>query len=48
MSLAEIPHDGASAALEPTVVQEEAIVDNLDLLLHEITSKVCVPDHHHL
>ena len=33
MSLAEIPHDGVSAALEPTVVQEEAIVDNLDLLL---------------
>ena len=33
MSLAKNPHDGASAALEPTVVQEEAIVDNLDLLL---------------
>jgi hypothetical protein len=33
MSLAKNPHDGASSALEPTVVQEEAIVDNLDLLL---------------
>ena len=33
MSLANTPHDGTSPMLAPTVVQEEAIVDNLDLLL---------------
>ena len=33
MSLAKNPLDGANAALGPTAVQDEAIVDNLDLLL---------------
>ena len=33
MSLANTPHDATSPMLAPTVVQEEAIVDNLDLLL---------------
>ena len=33
MSLANTPHDATSPLMAPTVVQEEAIVDNLDLLL---------------
>ena len=33
MSLASTPHDSTRSQLDPSVVQEEAIVDNLDLLL---------------
>ena len=40
MSLANTPRTGTSPMLAPTVVQEEAIVDNLDLLLECLPGEI--------